>query len=171
MKHILQQSHHLVIFLKKEYVSSHRSGVPGYHGRCLKTSLRVSEQKLVANIDESRILCGHCGIMCKFYARVNLAGLVCEPTGPNPNLANLARKIIKLSITLSFQIILLVMIFGCIIISDCGRMMIWKIQMAVEGSESWKQFLVYWKKFKRKLDTGCGLCPDLEIEGWETNSY
>ena len=31
---------------------------------------RVSEQKLVANIDESRILCGHCGIMCKFDARV-----------------------------------------------------------------------------------------------------
>ena len=27
---------------------------------------RVLEQKLVANIDESRILCGHCGIMCKF---------------------------------------------------------------------------------------------------------
>ena len=31
---------------------------------------RVSEQKLVANIDESRILCGHCGIMCKFDARL-----------------------------------------------------------------------------------------------------
>ena len=43
--------------------------------------------------------------------------------------------------------------------------------MAVEGSETWKQCLIYWKKFKRKLDTGCGLCPDLEIEGWETNSY
>ena len=70
-----------------------------------------------------------------------------------------------------FQIIFLVMVFGCIIISDCGRMMIWKVQMAVEGSEWWKQFLIYWKKFKRKCDTGCGLCPDLEIEGWETNSY
>ena len=25
-----------------------------------------SEQKLVANIEKSRILCGHCGFMCKY---------------------------------------------------------------------------------------------------------
>ena len=49
---------------------------PEYHGpvRCTTDDAdmlpRVSEQQLVANIDESRILCGHCGIMCKFDARV-----------------------------------------------------------------------------------------------------
>ena len=140
----------------------------------------VFKHKLVANIDKSRILCGHCGIMCKYDTQLTFEHdrsplwthrLLPEPVWYTPSSIQWSSQFNSWDFNLSLQIILLVMIFGCIIISDCGRMMIWKIQMAVEGSESWKQFLIYWKKFKRKLDTGCGLCPDLEIEGWETNSY
>ena len=165
MKHILQQSHHLVIYSKKEYVvlpqSPYRTIRLHYRTTCDSTDF----QEIEVNIHESGVLCSHCGILCKFYYEVGW------PLNSLRTTKNRGWTVANLIPIRFFQIILLVMIFGCIIISDCGRMMIWKIQMAVEGSETWKQCLIYWKKFKRKLDTGCGLCPDLEIEGWETNSY
>ena len=27
---------------------------------------------------------------------------------------------------------------------------------------------VVWKEVKHQANTGCGMCPDIEIEGWET---
>ena len=64
-------------------------------------------------------------------------------------------------------VILCVMIFGCMIISDCGRMIIWRTQLFIEGSACWAGTKVLWKGAKHQINTGCGMCPDLEIEGWE----
>ena len=39
--------------------------------------------------------------------------------------------------------------------------------MLVEESACWKQTKVIWKEAKHQINTGCGMCPDIEIEGWE----
>ena len=69
------------------------------------------------------------------------------------------------------KIILCLCFFGCLIISDCGRALIWKMQKRIQSSEWWAKFLILWKDFRKQWDTGFGLCPEIEIEGWETQSY
>ena len=58
------------------------------------------------------------------------------------------------------KIILCLCFFGCLIISDCGRALIWKIQKRIQSSEWWAKFLILWKDFRKQWDTGFGLCPE-----------